>query len=296
MAWPAGAWSVGSDLALRPSLEKRSRGLGGKGVRGSPVTWNTAPDVAAKPLRGMFSRVDAFVRDVRTLETEEALARALADVSRDLGFRYFALTHHVDVRQSRAAIRIHNYPADWAQWFDEQALGGSDPVHRASNVTSVGFTWSQLPAMIALSERDQRVLELARSEGIGEGFTVPAHVPGEAHGSCSFACAAGDPFAEQNLSLLQLVGAFAFEAARRMRRSRFAPGPVQLTDRQREVVKWAASGKSDWEIARILGISKQTVIEHLKHARERYGVGGRTLLAVSALFDGTIGFLDILPR
>ena len=244
----------------------------------------------------MFSRVDAFVRDVRGLETEEALAGALADVSRDLGFRYFALTHHVDVRRSSAAIRIHNYPEGWAEWFDGQSLGGSDPVHRASNLTSVGFSWSNLPEMIALTDKDRRVLELARSEGIGEGFTVPAHVPGEAHGSCSFACAAGDAFCDQNLSLLQLVGAFAFESARRMRRCRVSKGPVQLTDRQRECVIWAARGKSDWEIARILGISDETVGEHLRHARERYGVGKRTLVAIHALFDGTIGFLDVLRR
>ena len=245
----------------------------------------------------MFSRVDTFVRDVRELETEEALAGALADVSRDLGFRYFALTHHVDVRRSSAAIRIHNYPDGWAEWFDEQSLGATDPVHRASNLTSVGFVWSDLPEMIALTAQDRRVLELARSEGIGEGFTVPAHVPGEAHGSCSFACAPGDPFFQDHLPLLQLVGAFAFEAARRMRRSRFSQEPrVQLTDRQRECVMWAARGKSDWEIAQVLGVSEATVGEHLRHAYERYGVGKRTLVTVHALFDGTIGFLDVLRR
>jgi LuxR family quorum-sensing system transcriptional regulator CciR len=244
----------------------------------------------------MFNRVDAFVRDVQGLETEEALAGAIAAVSSDLGFRYFALTHHIDVRRSSAAIRIHNYPQGWAEWFDEQSLGRTDPVHRASNITSVGFAWSKLPQMIALTPDDQRVLELARAHGIGEGFTVPAHVPGEAHGSCSFACVAGERFADEHLALLQLVGVFAFEAARRMRRNRSWKGPVELTDRQRECVMWAARGKSDWEIARILGISEQTVIEHLKHARERYGVGKRTLLAVHALFDGTIGFLDVLRR
>jgi LuxR family quorum-sensing system transcriptional regulator CciR len=242
----------------------------------------------------MFGLVDAFVRDVRELETEEALAGALGAISSDLGFRYFALTHHVDVRRSSAAIRIHNYPDGWAEWFDEQSLGATDPVHRASNITSVGFAWSKLPEMIALTPKDRHVLDLARGHGIGEGYTVPAHVPGEAHGSCSFATAAGDQFAEQHLALLQLVGAYAFEAARRMRRMRIAPVPVQLTDRQRECVMWAARGKSDWEIARILGISEETVGEHLRHARERYGVGKRTLVAIHALFDGTIGFLDVL--
>jgi LuxR family transcriptional regulator, quorum-sensing system regulator CciR len=244
----------------------------------------------------MFSRVDAFVRDVRELETEEALADALAEIVRDLGFSYFALTHHVDVRRSSAAIRIHNYPDGWAEWFDEQSLGATDPVHRASNITSVGFAWSRLPDMIALTPQDRRILDLARKEGIGEGFTVPAHVPGEAHGSCSFACVAGEPFSEQHLPLLQLVGAFAFEAARRMRRTRFSKGPIELTDRQRECVMWAARGKSDWEIAKVLGVSEATVGEHLRHAFERYGVGKRTLVAVHALFDGTIGFLDVLRR
>jgi LuxR family quorum-sensing system transcriptional regulator CciR len=90
------------------------------------------------------------------------------------------------------------------------------------------------------------------------------------------------------------VGAFAFEAARRMRRMREPNSVVRLTDRQTECVIWAARGKSDWEISQILGISHETVIQHLKRARERYDVGKRTLLAIHALFDGTIGFLASL--
>ena len=176
-------------------------------------------------------------------------------------------------------------------------LGGCDPVHRASSMTCVGFPWSQLDEMIALTPNDRRILDLARREGIGDGFTVPAHVPGEAHGSCSFAAEAGRPLREEHLPMAQLVGAFAFEAARRIRRLREPVSPLpRLTDRQRECVMWAARGKSDWEISQILGVSHETVIQHLKQARERYGVGKRTLLAVHALFDGTIAFIDVLKR
>ena len=57
-----------------------------------------------------------------------------------------------------------------------------------------------------------------------------------------------------------------------------------------------ARGKSDWEIARILGLSHETVTEYLKRARERYGVSKRTLLVVQALFDGAISFTDVLKR
>jgi len=212
----------------------------------------------------MFDRVDTFVRDVSKLDSEGDLAGALAGISEDLGFHYFALTHHVDVRRSSAAIRIHNYPEGWADWFDGQGLGGIDPVHRASSVTSVGFAWSSLPEMIALTADDRKILDLAREQGIGEGFTVPAHVPGEAHGSCSFACVTGEAPSGEHLPLLQLVGAFAFEAARRMARKPLEPRPVRLTDRQRECVIWTARGKSDWEIARILGISRVTLYNKMK--------------------------------
>ena len=245
----------------------------------------------------MFDRVDGFVREVGGLETEEALAGALTRVTQDLGYRYFALTHHADVGRASAAIRIHNYPPEWARWFDKQELGRTDPVHRASHMTSVGFPWSRLETLIALSARDRAILDAAREQGIGDGFTVPANVPGEAHGSVSFAAGPGESLDAEAFPLMQLVGAFAFETARRIRHLREPPPLLpRLTDRQRECVMWAARGKSDWEISRILGLSHETVIQHLKEARERYGVPKRTLLAVHALFDGTIAFFDVLRR
>jgi LuxR family quorum-sensing system transcriptional regulator CciR len=247
----------------------------------------------------MFDRIDAFVREAREIGCEGDLGIALAEVTREMGFSYFALTHHVDMRRApRPAVRLHNYPCGWEDYFEEQELGRSDPVHRASQLTTVGFAWSQLPRMIELTRVDRQVLDEAERRGIGGGFTVPAHVPGEVNGSCSFATAAGARVPEEHLALAQLVGAFAFEAARRLARmrDRGLRALPRITDRQRDCVIWAARGKTDWEIARILGVSHDTVIEHLRHARERYGVGKRAQLTVHALFDGTISFVDVLKR
>jgi LuxR family quorum-sensing system transcriptional regulator CciR len=247
----------------------------------------------------MFDRIDAFVRDAAKAESEAELCDLLGEISREMGFAYFALTHHVDIRQApRPAIRLANYPDDWVEYFDGNKLGASDPVHRASHRTNVGFSWSRLASLIRLTARDHEVLELAGLRGIGDGFTIPAHVPGESNGSCSFATRAGTALTEQSLPQAHLVGAFAFEAARRLCRQR--DGALEacrrLTDRQRDCVVWAARGKTDWEIARILGLSPDTVTEYLKRARERYGVTKRTLLMMHALFDGTIGFSDIFGR
>jgi LuxR family quorum-sensing system transcriptional regulator CciR len=148
--------------------------------------------------------------------------------------------------------------------------------------------------MIQLTQGDLEVLSQARRFGIGDGFTVPAHVPGEYNGSCSFAVTEEGELPREHRLVAQLVGGLAFEAARRIAQPRRAPQPTMpMTDRQRDCVLWAARGKTDWEISRILGVSHETVIQHLKHARERYGVQKRAHLAVMALFDGTICFSDI---
>ena len=241
-----------------------------------------------------------LMRIVQAVGSAEEMAAAMAIVTGQLGFQYFALTHHVDVIAANgSAIRIHNYPDRWADYYDRQALGISDPVHRGSHVTSVGFRWSRLPEMIPLTAQDRRMLALGRAEGIGEGFTVPAHVPGEAHGSCSFANTTGRPMPDEMLLVAQFAGACAFEAARRLWSTRghlpTLPPPM-LTDRQRDCLLWAARGKGNWEIARILDISEETVRRHIKQACARYDVNKRSLLAIRALFDGTLTFTDIFRR
>ncbi|HVJ02994.1 MAG TPA: hypothetical protein VM662_12485 [Sphingomonas sp.] len=47
-------------------------------------------------------------------------------------------------------------------------------------------------------------------------------------------------------------------------------------------------------MARILGVSRETVRQHLRQARERYGIQKRSQLAVRALYDGVISFNDVL--
>lgn len=231
------------------------------------------------------------------------LEDVLGEITATMGYDYFALTHHVDLKAApNSTIRLHNYPPRWADYFDRHGLAAADPIHRASQQTAVGFAWHHVPRMIPLTVQDRQILARAAEHGIGAGITIPANVPGEATGSCSFAMTAGQAAPPHNLPLAQLVGAFAFEAARRVWQVRPSardktPGAgSRLTDRQRDCLIWAARGKSDWEISVILGISEETVAQHIRQACERYGVQKRTSLIIHALFDGTISFADIARR
>lgn len=235
-----------------------------------------------------FAEASFRVRDWAQLD------RLMRQACASMGASHYALTHHVDFPvEATRGFRLHNYPEEWETRFDAGRLGTSDPIHRASQMTATGFNWRQVEHMIAMNRADEEVLREARSHGIGDGLTVPAHVPGEARGSISFAWRTGEEVPDDMLPYAQLVGSFAFEAARRLRRPIRLVARPKLSPRQRECIVWVARGKTDGEIAEILGISRETVIDYLRIARDQYEVSCRASLTARALTDGAICFADL---
>lgn len=244
-----------------------------------------------------LARARDVLNGLQSVNCWQTLEERLEHACVELGCTYFALTHHVDFADGSApGLRLHNYPRSWADWFDARGLGTSDPVHRASHATAAGFHWREVGRLVRLTELDRTVLDRAASHGIGEGVTIPVHVPGELRGSCSFAVKAGGALAPETLPFAQVVGSFAFEAARKLAQRTAGTSLAHLTRRQIECVLWVARGKTDWEIAQILRVSPTTVIEHLRNARDRCDAPTRATLAVRALFEGAISFSDVIER
>jgi DNA-binding NarL/FixJ family response regulator len=61
------------------------------------------------------------------------------------------------------------------------------------------------------------------------------------------------------------------------------PRVVRLTKRQEEIARWIAEGKSNSDIAGILGLSLQTVKNHVSAILERIGAENRTAVAIYVL-------------
>lgn len=214
------------------------------------------------------------------------------------GIRYFLLSHHVNIA-SAEIVRLSNYPTHWREEMRTDKQFAIDPVVRACQKTAAPFLWSELDHLIRLSPRQREILESATRAGLGPGFTVPIHIPGECTGSGSFATGGGQDLDASVVPALQYLASFAFEAARRMCRKadRLDEGGVSvpsLTQRQLDCLVLIAQGKSDWDVGKILGISHRTVQEHVDAARKRYGVGSRTQLIIRTLFDNQIGFQDVI--
>ncbi len=244
--------------------------------------------------------VNAFITASRAARSADDLRALMEPITREMRFDAYALFQQVRHFSwaKKQSLAISNFSREWLEHFFGQRMYAYDPVLLASQRTAVGFRFDEVSSLVDLSERQRDVLAQARRAGIADGFCVPVHVPGEANGICSFVVGEAAELPSDNLPMAQLVGCFAYEAARQLLTSgeeivaRAAPQP--LTNRQLECIVFVARGKTDWEIAQILGLKEDTVKEHLNDARRRCGVSRRTELVVHTLYNGDLTFNDIL--
>lgn len=251
--------------------------------------------------------VERFIEAAQRASDPHTLDKLIADISGEMGFDFYALIHHVDLSPMQASLThmrdgalvgLTNYPPGWVEEYLRRNIVADDPVLIASQRSAVGFKWSDTGRLVEFTSAHREVTAETRRAGLADGFTVPAHVPGEANGSCNFAVRTGRVLPEGNLRMAQLVGSFAFQAARSMvqraHEAAFTIPRVSLSSRQLECVALIARGKSDWEIGRILGISEETVKYHIKMARQHYDVPSRVQVAFRAVFDGQLTLNDVV--
>ncbi|MCA9673622.1 MAG: helix-turn-helix transcriptional regulator, partial [Myxococcales bacterium] len=66
------------------------------------------------------------------------------------------------------------------------------------------------------------------------------------------------------------------------------PWPAHLSDREVEVLRLVAIGRTNPEIGRLLGISAKTVQHHVSHVFDKLGVASRAGAALAAVELGLL--------
>jgi LuxR family quorum-sensing system transcriptional regulator CciR len=248
-----------------------------------------------------FDEIQSFVGEANRVADISSLRGLLEDTVKSLGFDYFALLHHVDLsRRSQDYVRLVQYPQAWKEQSLTQHYYSDDPILAVSQKSVTPFLWRDVPRLMALTQRQEEILNSAHLAGMGEGVTVPINIPGEFSGSCSFCMRTGRQIPLASLPMAQYLGCFAFQAARRLIEVSTTAKPAieeaqqRLSPRQLDCVILAGRGKSDRDVGQLLGISGQTVHQHMEEAKRRYHVATRQQLIVRALFDSQITFADLI--
>ncbi len=171
--------------------------------------------------------------------------------------------------------RLVTYPSEWMNLYRRRGYFAVDPVieHCRQHITPC--LWASDPVARGAGYQTRFFTEAA-DFGLRAGIGLPNHGPLGQFGMLSVAMA--DP-ADAGMHLgqlgeLQLLAAFIHEAQMRLS-SRIANAQVHLTARELDCLRWAAAGKTSWEIGQQLGISERTAIFHLSNSARKLGVFGR---------------------
>lgn len=74
-----------------------------------------------------------------------------------------------------------------------------------------------------------------------------------------------------------------------------APNREQLSEREVEILRFAALGRDNQEIAAQLSLSRRTIQSHLNHIFGKLGVASRTEAVVAALRAGSLRLDELVP-
>ncbi len=241
---------------------------------------------------------ESIICALRGAKEIDDLKRLMEAVAGEIGFRFWALIHHDEQRGQRPGlVDLKNYPAGVVDKFLDQHHFRRDPIVRGCLFADSAFVWSALPRIITIDGKDRAALAFGADVGLNEGITVPSSLLGDCIGSCTFAGMRRPQDAERLLGFVQMVGIFAFQAARRLFGPQLVRRPTtRLHPRPRECIVLAGRGLSNKEIARVLALAPRTVDGYLTEARRLFELHDRTELVVSAVLAGEVGLHELKPR
>lgn len=243
----------------------------------------------------LLSHIVRFADDCAAVTTMAALDELMRKAIEHVGFRWYSLVRHVDLKEYRdTAIYCENYPSEWTNHFIDHRLYIDCAAVSASKSSLLGVCWKKLRQMGNFSPRELKERQLERKFGLRSGFTFSLRIIGEPDGLFSAARENDTRTSETEKIALRAIATTALDQARRLVADANESCPT-LGPRQLECTRLVAQGKTDWEMGQILGVSRDTVHEYVETARKRFGVRTRTQLVVEAIRSGQI-VIEELPR
>jgi LuxR family transcriptional regulator, quorum-sensing system regulator BjaR1 len=250
--------------------------------------------------------MEKIIEGIETCLSLGELRRIFQVYIESKGFSHFTF---VDVSRDQIAdpVIVNTIPSRWDDDYRNNGFIDVDPCLPIAKRSNVPFTWTSVPLPERTGKRRPgalRVMEAARDFGFRNGLVVPLHYRDAAGVYYSSICTlfwSGRQLnfirrlmsdrAEVHMVLLYWAQRVIDLSARDSRRRPSLgdrPVEVKLTDREMDVLKWAAAGKTGIETATILGISRETVEGYSRGAIGKLDAANKTHAVARALSLGLI--------
>jgi len=204
-----------------------------------------------------------------------------------LGFDAFAFLVQHPVPFTRPRIFLFStYPEKWLKRYESQNFYAIDPILVLCQQPGRGVEWTQ----DVFAEAGAFWAE-ANAAGLQSGFSCSAMASNRAIGILSISSQRSGQTQQRRVQLevqLHFLAELSLRVLDRLNDSSMVVLSNDFSQRELEILKWTAEGKTSVEISLILAISEHTVNFHQKNMQKRFNVSNKTQIACYAAAIGLI--------
>lgn len=181
-----------------------------------------------------------------------------------------------------------SYPEEWIRLYWQRGYFEVDPVLQAALRQRGTQHWDSTYKS-ASSDKQREFIAAAKEFGLADGITTGTTDTACGLGTfCSFA-SAGRVDAKRYMPLVEYLGYHIHLALLRTApksSQAVAPCVKELTLRQMTVLNWVRQGKTNWEIAKIMGVTERTIRFHVESIFSKLDVTSRSHAVATAIEHG----------
>jgi DNA-binding CsgD family transcriptional regulator len=219
--------------------------------------------------------------------------KELTGLLTSFGIDHFVLYQATDKGGKPTGARLCGKRHDeWRKHYVDSDMAPRDDLMKSGRHMPVPTTWSRFKAETKVRKGQKRIFDEASEFGLKDGIYIPLpQTDGSMYGVSMML-----PHTLENeprmLSALHLLAIYYSVAANKLGRSPPEPPPAPelpvLTRRQCECLLWIREGLPPAAVGDKLGITENTVNEHLEQARRRLGVVNTSQAVIEAMHRGLI--------
>ncbi len=182
-------------------------------------------------------------------------------------------------------IFISTWSEEWGQHWWTSGYMEHDPVIQYLLKTRKPFSWDT--AYRHASKFGRKIIDESREYGFTNGIAFPITTGTGPLGCASLGC---DDIPEDPkvLAMIELVSISCYMHLVKIKGLSSEYGLGHLSKRETEVMHFVAEGKTNWEIATILGLSEESVKAYLKNISKKLDTVNRAHSVSTAIRKGLI--------
>lgn len=228
-----------------------------------------------------------FIQEVQRAESKAELQGVIEKTLGKLGVKHFTL---YEFTGSTEVGVLGNYPSEWGGRYAEKRYEYLDPVALKLFRDRKGFCWTgkELANEGFLNGGSRDVFHEGSDFGLREGY---AYLFSDMSGRSALTSFCSDKVEHdpKMLPAMHLISLYLHGKFKELTTNLpTAAEAAKITARERECLHWAGLGKTNWEIAKILGVKATTVQTHIENAKRKLNVQSRVELVVRSMQTGVI--------